>query len=98
MGTCWGRSPCRQQASQLCNTLPHTDSTAHTRARVRPLHRVLINGWALNHTALSVHSIAGRSGDISAFANELLMKGFAMNEAGGIMKVTAAACLLMSLT
>jgi hypothetical protein len=45
-----------------------------------------------------VHSIAGRSGDISAFANELLMKGFAMNEAGGIMKVTAAACLLMSLT
>jgi len=48
---------------------------------------VLVNGYALNHTALSVHKIAGRQGDIYGFANELVMKGFKMNETGGIMKV-----------
>lgn len=50
-------------------------------------HRVLVNGYNLNHTALSVHHLA----DIYAFANDLVMKGFSMNEAGGIMKV----CLQM---
>ncbi len=50
--------------------------------------RVLVNGYGLNHTALSVHQIAGRQGDIYSFANELVMKGFKMNETGGIMKVT----------
>jgi hypothetical protein len=49
--------------------------------------RVLVNGYSLNHTALSVHQIAGRSGDIYSYANELVMKGFRMNETGGIMKV-----------
>lgn len=49
--------------------------------------RVLVNGYSLNHTALSVHQIAGRAGDIYSYANELVMKGFKMNETGGIMKV-----------
>lgn len=49
--------------------------------------RVLVNGYGLNHTALSVHQIAGRQGDIYSYANELVMKGFKMNETGGIMKV-----------
>lgn len=59
---------------------------------------MLVNGYALNHTALSVHSIAGRSGDIYAFADELVAKGFRMNEAGGIMKVRgslAPACAVL---
>jgi hypothetical protein len=55
------------------------------------LCRVLVNGYSLNHTALSVHQIAGRSGDIYSFANELVMKGFKMNETGGIMKVCGPA-------
>lgn len=46
-----------------------------------------MNGYALNHTALSVHQIAGHQGDIYSFANELVVKGFSMNDAGGIMKV-----------
>jgi hypothetical protein len=46
-----------------------------------------VNGYGLNHTALSVHQIAGRQGDIYGYANELVMKGFKMNETGGIMKV-----------
>lgn len=41
---------------------------------------VLVNGYRLNHTALSVHNIAGHSGDIYAFANDLVMKGFKLNE------------------
>jgi len=31
--------------------------------------RVLVNGYALNHTALSVHQVKGHSGDIYSFAN-----------------------------
>lgn len=49
--------------------------------------RVLANGYGLNHSALSVHRIARHSGDIYAFANELVMKGFDMNTEGGIIKV-----------
>eukprot|EP00879_Flechtneria_rotunda_P029672 GHRR01032107.1.p1 GENE.GHRR01032107.1~~GHRR01032107.1.p1 ORF type:complete len:320 (+),score=85.73 GHRR01032107.1:227-1186(+) len=48
---------------------------------------VLVNGYGLNHTALSVHQIHGHQGDIYAFANELVMKGFNLNDSGGIMKV-----------
>lgn len=49
--------------------------------------RVLVNGYQLNHTALSVHNIQGHKGDIYAFADELVMKGFNLNSEGGIMKV-----------
>lgn len=59
---------------------------------------VLVNGYALNHTALSVHKIAGRQGDIYGFANELVMKGFKMNETGGIMKVSPDSGLLQCST
>jgi hypothetical protein len=52
-----------------------------------------VNGYGLNHTALSVHQISGRSGDIYDFANELVMKGFKMNETGGIMKVRVDMCM-----
>jgi hypothetical protein len=53
---------------------------------------VLVNGYRLNHTALSVHNIAGHQGDIYAFANDLVMKDFKLNEEGGIMKVCACLC------
>jgi hypothetical protein len=53
---------------------------------------VLVNGYRLNHTALSVHNIAGHKGDIYAFANDLVMKGFKLNEEGGIMKVGLPVC------
>jgi hypothetical protein len=48
---------------------------------------VLVNGYALNHTALSVHRIAGGPGDIYAFASDLASRGFKMNDEGGLMKV-----------
>lgn len=59
---------------------------------------VLVNGFALNHTALSVHQIKGRSGDIYGFANELVMKGFPLNGEGGIMKVSPDSGLLQCST
>eukprot|EP00775_Hariotina_reticulata_P007665 gene7665-7868_t len=49
---------------------------------------VLVNGFLLNHTALSVHQIKGHTGDIYTFANELVMKGFDLNQTGGLMKVS----------
>eukprot|EP00878_Enallax_costatus_P017954 GHUV01018879.1.p2 GENE.GHUV01018879.1~~GHUV01018879.1.p2 ORF type:complete len:165 (+),score=33.78 GHUV01018879.1:1613-2107(+) len=60
--------------------------------------RVLVNGYQLNHTALSVHNIKGRSGDIYAFANELVMKGFNLNTEGGVMKVSPDTGLLQCST
>lgn len=59
---------------------------------------VLVNGYRLNHTALSVHNIAGHSGDIYAFANDLVMKGFKLNEEGGLMKVSPDSGLLQCST
>lgn len=59
---------------------------------------VLVNGYQLNHTALSVHNIKGRVGDIYAFANELVMKGFDLNLEGGIMKVSPDSGLLQCST
>lgn len=54
-----------------------------------------MNGYALNHTALSVHRIAGGPGDIYAFASDLASKGFKMNDEGGLVKVslTWAVCV-----
>lgn len=59
---------------------------------------MLVNGYQLNHTALSVHNIKGRSGDIYAFADELVMKGFNLNNAGGIMKVGAGSIRILICT
>lgn len=37
--------------------------------------RVLVNGYGLNHTALSVHRIAGHQGGIYGYADKLVMAG-----------------------
>ncbi|KAF8062784.1 hypothetical protein HT031_004114 [Scenedesmus sp. PABB004] len=59
---------------------------------------VLANGFRLNHTALSVHAIAGRTGDIHSFADELAAKGFNLNQEGGVMKVSPDGGLLQCST
>jgi len=59
---------------------------------------VLAHGYGLNHTALSIHRITPHQGDIYAFANTLVMKGFDMNDEGGIMKVSPDAGLLQCST
>lgn len=45
-----------------------------------------MNGYRLNHTALSVHRIAQHSGNVAEFAAELQARGFVMNEEGGLIK------------
>lgn len=55
-----------------------------------------MNGYQLNHSALSVHNIEGHTGDIYAFANELVMKGFDLNTEGGIMQVGGISLNLLS--
>lgn len=59
---------------------------------------VLVNGYRLNHTALSVHRIAQHSGNVAEFAAELQARGFVMNEEGGLIKASPDGGLLQCST
>lgn len=63
------------------------------------MRRVLANGYALNHTALSVHRIspplAGGLGDFNA---RLAAAGFRLNDEGGVIKASPDGLLLQSST
>lgn len=58
----------------------------------------LVNGYRLNHTTVSVHRIAGFSGDIAAFADLLKAGGFTLNGEGGVIKVSPDKALLQCST
>ena len=58
---------------------------------------VLCNGYALNHTTVSVHSLCVPGG--IRVVNDLLQStGFRLNEAGGAVKVSQDGLLLQSST
>lgn len=61
--------------------------------------RVLANGYALNHTALSVHRMAPAvPGGLNAYNAKLAATGFAMNDEGGLVKASPDGLLLQSST
>ena len=48
---------------------------------------VLAHGYALNHTTVSVHRMAGLQGGIAALNEHLQGQGFLLNAEGGVTKV-----------
>lgn len=58
----------------------------------------LVNGYALNHTTMSVHRLNGFTGDIREFAAALQAAGFRMNDEGGVIKVSPDGALLQCST
>lgn len=60
---------------------------------------VLVNGYALNHTALSVHRISPAvEGGLGAFNRRLTAAGFTLNGEGGLIKASPDGLLLQSST
>lgn len=58
----------------------------------------LVNGYNLNHAAVSVHRLQGLTNGIEGLNDDLLTRGFAMNEEGGILKVSPDVGLVQSST
>lgn len=58
----------------------------------------LVNGYNLNHAAVSVHRLQGLEGGIEGLNDVLLSRGFAMNEEGGLLKVSPDVGLVQSST
>ncbi|KAK9807821.1 hypothetical protein WJX72_010228 [[Myrmecia] bisecta] len=58
----------------------------------------LVNGYSLNHTTVSVHRLQGFRGGIEGLNDELLKRGFAMNDDGGLLKVSPDGGLRQSST
>lgn len=59
---------------------------------------VLLNGYALNHTTVSVHRLQGLQGGIEAVNTHLQAEGLVFNEEGGVTKVSPDGLLLQSST
>lgn len=58
----------------------------------------LANGYNLNHAAVSVHRLKGLKNGIEGLNDDLVSRGFAMNEEGGILKVSPDVGLVQSST
>ncbi|KAI7840585.1 hypothetical protein COHA_005736 [Chlorella ohadii] len=59
---------------------------------------VLVNGYALNHTTIAVHRLAGHAGGLEALNSLLQEQGFLFNTEGGLTKVSPDGLLLQSST
>jgi hypothetical protein len=65
----------------------------------QPDPRVLANGYALNHTALSVHRLSpALPGGLEDFNSKLQAAGFRLNDEGGLVKASPDGLLLQSST
>lgn len=95
-------SPVHIWTAALTNTLmwrqPHVDDYHALLRESEYAAWVLVNGYSLNHTALSVHGLSGFDGDLLQFSEMLAAKGFKLNNEGGMIKVSPDGALLQSST
>jgi len=78
---------------------PHPHQSQPPIAPTQNTYRVLVNGYSLNHTALSVHRISPAvEGGLGAFNRRLTAAGFTLNGEGGLIKASPDGLLLQSST
>jgi hypothetical protein len=58
----------------------------------------IYNRYYLNHFTISIHNLPAGFNDIESFTNWLLLNGFKMNDAGGMIKTSADGLLRQSST
>lgn len=58
----------------------------------------LVNGYALNHTTISVHRLPDLQGGIQQLNAQLQAQGYRLNDEGGVLKVSPDGGLLQSST